>query len=122
MARSATNQKMQDSLGRTLVPLIVKEGCPPIWVEAKNETIDRNEWVFAAAPAEAEGNPPKTMDEALSRIKPLIETLFQKLSAVANPPKEVELKLGLKLSAKVGVFVAESSGEATVEVKLKWAS
>lgn len=65
---------------------------------------------------------PKTRDEALERVQPLVEVLFQKLATVAKPPKEVEISLGLKLSGRVGIFVAESSREATVGVKLKWTS
>jgi Trypsin-co-occurring domain 1 len=108
--------------GPRVVPIIVSKGSPPIWVEiAPNDPVKKqSDWVFVAADEKAAKDAPKTMEEAIERIKPLIATLFEKLSSVATPPKNVELNLGLKLSGSVGIFVAQSSGEAALNVKLTW--
>jgi hypothetical protein len=109
---------------KRLVPVVVKEGKPPIWIEMSNEAPvaeTGGNWVMVSKEA-AEKEIPDTMDQALDRLRPLVEVLFERISSVSKAPKEVELNLGLKLSGKVGIFVAESSGEATIAVKLKWTS
>jgi hypothetical protein len=105
-----------------VVPIVVLEGTPPVWVELdpNDPARDQNDWVFVSAEHEKEKDVPKTIEEAVERVKPLINLLFDKLSNVASPPKEIELNLGLKLSGRVGIFVAESSGEAAFSIKLKW--
>jgi hypothetical protein len=122
MARTVAARPIDSGGKRSLVPLIVREGEEPVWVEVEDGGDDPSQWVFAAAPKEADVEPPKTVDEALGRIKPLVESLFERLSSVAKPPKEIQLKLSLKVSGKVGVFVAESTGEGAMEVTLKWSS
>jgi hypothetical protein len=108
------------SNGKEVVPIIVKPGAPPVWGEVSDSGSDRGNWGFVASREEAEEQAPKNMQEALDRIKPLVESLFEKLSNVAQRPKEVELTLGLKLSGKVGVIIVESNGEAALSVKMKW--
>jgi hypothetical protein len=108
---------------KRLVPVVIKEGMPPVWIEMSTVApAAGGEWVMAAKEKTDKEEVPKTMEQALERLQPLIEVLFQKLLSVSKAPKEVELNLGLKLSGKIGIFVAESSGEATIGVKLKWAS
>jgi len=46
--------------------------------------------------------------------------VIQQAREVTDAPEAVELELGLKLTAKTGFFIAESSGEAHVKVILKW--
>jgi len=108
-----------------VVPVVVDNPDAPIWIELppNDPAMRGSDWDFVAADEEkAEQNRPKTLDDAIERIKPLVDKLFNNLSHVAQPPKEIELNLGLKLSGSVGIFVAQSSGEATFAIKLKWAS
>jgi hypothetical protein len=105
-----------------VVPIIVSKGALPLWAEMAPNDPGRgqSDWVFVAADEQAEKQAPKTMEEAVERIRPLVKVLFDKLSTVATPPKHIELSLGLKLSGTVGIFVANSTGEAALTVKLKW--
>ena len=106
---------------RRLVPVVVKEGEPPIWVEESVDPLPekpRADWIMASPDDDL--SRPHSLDQALDRIRPLVDVLFEKISSVAVPPNEVELNLALKLSGKVGIFVAESTGEASVTFKLKW--
>jgi Trypsin-co-occurring domain 1 len=106
-----------------VVPIIVKEGAAPVWTEVSPDDpgFADHEWVFVARRDEAEKDVPRTMEDAVERIKPLASVLFEKLSTVARPPKEIELTLGLKLSGSVGIIVAQSTGEASLTVTLRWA-
>src|SRR5262245_49345983 len=107
-----------------VVPVVVDNPDAPIWIELppNDPAVRAGEWDFVAADEEkAEKDRPKALDEAIQRIRPLVDKLFENLSHVAKPPKEIELNLGLKLSGTVGIFVAQSSGEATFSIKLKWA-
>lgn len=101
-----------------LVAIEVKPGALPIWIETTDDHLAGQKWVRAAAGAEKDV--PQSMEDSLERLRPLVETLFEKMAGAAQAPKEIELNLGLKLSGKVGLFVAESSGEASLSVKLKW--
>jgi hypothetical protein len=105
-----------------VVPIVVRDGAAPLWVELdpNDPARDQSDWVFVSAERDDEKDVPKTMDEAIERVKPLVDLIFEKLSKVSVPPKEIELNLGLKLSGRVGIFVAESSGEAAFNLKLKW--
>jgi hypothetical protein len=46
--------------------------------------------------------------------------VIEQARAAAESPDAIELELGLKLTAKTGFVVAQSSGEAHVKVILKW--
>src|SRR5260370_41981313 len=115
---------MADNKPMRLIPVVVKQGEPPVLIEVSDDPPEVKSaggaWVTVATGDEEAV--PKTMDQALDRVRPLVEVLFEKLATVSKAPKEVELTLGLKLSGKVGIFVAESSGEATIGVKLKWSA
>lgn len=108
-----------------LVPIVVKKGEPPVWFETSEAepTVIASQGHSGWVPASAEEETlPPSLDEALERIRPLIESLFEKISGIVHPPKEISLDLGVKLSGKVGFFVAESQGEASVAISLKWGS
>lgn len=64
----------------------------------------------------------ESLSGALETVKPLATRIVEGLQAMGEGarPKEVEVTLGVKLSGKVGFFVAESQGEASISLKLKW--
>ncbi len=59
-------------------------------------------------------------DEAIARIKPMANQLVGALKDLAESPKSVEVRFGLKLSAAAGIIVAKAATEANFEVKLTW--
>jgi hypothetical protein len=59
-------------------------------------------------------------DDAVAQVVRMGETAIRKARATAQPPSAIEVELGLKLTAKTGFVVAESSGEANFKVVLKW--
>ena len=77
--------------------------------------------VRAATPGDVVGRATQRFDEAVAQVVKMGENAILKAKAAAHRPDAVELELGLKVTAKTGFVVAESSGEANVKVVLKWA-
>ena len=61
-------------------------------------------------------------DEAMEQVVRLGENAIRQARAVVVPPDAIEIELGLNLTAKAGFVIAESGGEATFKITLKWAS
>jgi len=59
-------------------------------------------------------------DQALARIVRMGQDAVRHARAAAVPPDAIDVELGLKLTAKTGFVIAESSGEANFKVVLKW--
>jgi hypothetical protein len=59
-------------------------------------------------------------DDAVAQVVRMGGTAIKKALATARPPATIEVELGLKLTAKTGFVVAESSGEANFKIVLKW--
>jgi hypothetical protein len=76
--------------------------------------------VQAGRPGEIAVRASQTFEAALERIKPAAGAIIVKLRGLANPPDEVEVEFGLKLSAEAGAFIASAGTEANFTVKLTW--
>jgi hypothetical protein len=59
-------------------------------------------------------------EDAMMRVVQLGEDAVRRARAAAQPPDAIEVELGLKLTAKAGFVIAESTGEANFKVTLKW--
>jgi hypothetical protein len=59
-------------------------------------------------------------DEAMAQVVRLGGQALARATAAANPPDRLSVELGLKLTAKTGFVVAESTGEAHFRVLLEW--
>ncbi len=58
-------------------------------------------------------------EEVMKKLKPVTETIFNSLKEL-NTPDEINLKMGIKLSADAGIVLASAGSEATLKVSLKW--
>lgn len=76
--------------------------------------------VRAARPGEIAETARQTFEAALDKIKPSATVIIAKLRSLSDPPDEMELAFGLKLSASAGAVVASASVEANYTVTLKW--
>lgn len=75
--------------------------------------------VRASRPGEVVKELGVTFEEALDRtLVPVARALKSALGGIA--PHDVEVTLGLKLSAEAGVVLSKVGGEATLTVKLSW--
>lgn len=57
---------------------------------------------------------------ALDRVKPVAETLIEKLRDLAVHPDAVEIQFGIKLSGSVGALIASTGTEANFQIKMTW--
>ncbi len=73
--------------------------------------------------AREEGVPERarqTFEAALEKVRPAAEAVVRKLRSLSDPPDQVEVEFGLKLSAEAGAFLAAASTEANYKVTLTW--
>jgi hypothetical protein len=62
----------------------------------------------------------QTFESALDKVKPVAGAIMTKVRSLKEPPEEVEVKFGIKMSAELGAIVAAGSAEVNYEVTLKW--
>jgi Trypsin-co-occurring domain 1 len=58
--------------------------------------------------------------DGLSRVREFIGEVHSSVRALPEPPDRVAVELGLKLTAKTGVVVAESAAEGHLAVTVEW--
>ncbi len=75
--------------------------------------------VLAAKPDEVIERAGRTLEEALDKtLVPVAQAVMTRLAELK--PQEVEVTLGLTLSAEAGVIISKVAGEASISVKFKW--
>ncbi|MEV6848572.1 CU044_2847 family protein [Actinoplanes sp. NPDC051411] len=92
------------------------DGTDTIKVEISPEGLVR------ASAGDVIGRATERLDDAVARVVRMGQQVIQRARDVPDPPDSIDVELGLKLTAKTGFVIAESSGEATFKVTLKWAS
>lgn len=62
-------------------------------------------------------------EDGLNLIQTTAKAVVAKIAAIsdASRPDEVEVEFAVKLDAETGAFIAKTSAEAQLTVKLKWA-
>ena len=96
----------------------------------------RTQWVVVAVPeeqAKAEGlelatrrrgelvrDAEETFDDATAIVTPVAESILGRLKSLVDPPKEIEVEFGLKLSFKTGAIIASSAAEGNFTIRLTW--
>ncbi|MCU0515552.1 MAG: hypothetical protein MUC60_01570 [Oscillatoria sp. Prado101] len=62
----------------------------------------------------------QSFDAALEKIKPMAASIISKVRSLSDPPDEVEVKFGVKMSSEAGAVIAKASLEGNYEITLKW--
>ncbi|MEP0884635.1 hypothetical protein NDI49_24100 [Trichocoleus sp. ST-U3] len=62
----------------------------------------------------------KTFESALNAIKPVANTVINKVRSLNEPADEVQVKFGIKMTAGLGAVIASGNGEVNYEITLKW--
>lgn len=62
----------------------------------------------------------KTFETALNTVKPVANTIIDKVRSLNQPANEVEVKFGIKMTAGLGAVVASGNAEVNYEITLKW--
>ncbi len=76
--------------------------------------------VRAARPGEIAARAARTFEDALEPIKPAAGAIVAKLRSLSDPPDEMEVEFGLKMTAEASAVVAAAGVEANYKVTLKW--
>ena len=61
-----------------------------------------------------------TFEAAVSKIRPVAESVINTLHDIPKRPDEIELEFGLKLNGKTGIYIASVGTEANFQVRLTW--
>jgi hypothetical protein len=61
-----------------------------------------------------------TLGSALDPLRIAANAIIERVRAIAEPPDEVEVELGLRMNAKFGAVLAASEGEGHIQVRLTW--
>src|SRR5262249_36921284 len=62
----------------------------------------------------------QTFEEAVSRVRPAVESVITQLHSFAQVPDEMHVEFGLNLHAEAGAFIAAVSTPANFTVALTW--
>jgi hypothetical protein len=66
------------------------------------------------------GRLPEAFTSGLDRVQALAAEALRRMRAFPEPPDSVSVEFGLKLTAKAGVVVAESTGVAHMKLIAEW--
>jgi hypothetical protein len=61
-----------------------------------------------------------TFESALKTVRAAAEGILNQLRSLAEPPDEVAVEFGVKLSAETGAVIAKASTEANFKINLSW--
>lgn len=61
-----------------------------------------------------------TYEQAIGRIQPAAASIIARLRDMPEPPAQIEVELGISLSAEAGAFLASAATEAHIIVTLTW--
>jgi hypothetical protein len=82
---------------------------------------DANAWAPVAAEEDIKiEQAGASLKRVVESVKPIALAIVTGLREGASRPEAVEIQLGVKLSGEVGFFVAKSSGEASINIKMNW--
>ncbi|MEX5258103.1 CU044_2847 family protein [Kocuria arenosa] len=62
----------------------------------------------------------RTFEEAVGRIRPAVQGLFDQLVALPHRPSEVSVEFGINLHAEARAYIAQAGTSANFTVKLSW--
>ena len=79
-----------------------------------------NQGLVRAGAGDVIGRAAEHLDEAVAKVIKMGQDVVARAGEAARPPDTIEVELGLKLTAKTGFVIAESSGEANFKVTLTW--
>lgn len=102
------------------------EGGGTILIEAPDEQAAKGGSGFVRAglgddAAKVAEQAKQSFDTSVENIRKASDLLLTKLRGLSDPPDEMEVSFGLKVSAELGNFaVAKAGSEATYNVTLKW--
>ncbi len=71
-------------------------------------------------PSEVAEKAKQNFETAISKIRPIAESVIATLNEIPKRPDEIGVEFGLKFSAGAGILIASAGSEANFQVKLTW--
>ncbi len=65
-------------------------------------------------------NAKASFEKALHPLKEVSNSIINCIKEISNSPKEVEVELGLKFTAKAGIILTSLDSEAHLKITFKW--
>jgi hypothetical protein len=62
----------------------------------------------------------QTFEDATAAVTPAARSLIARLRAIDDPPDEVGIEFGVRLSAQTGAFIASVAADANFKVSMTW--
>jgi hypothetical protein len=93
-----------------------------IFVEVDLPTTAGDDRIPAGKPGQKIAEAAVTFEEALGSIKTVARSVVQQVKELSDPPDEVVVGFGIKLTGSANVVLASGSAEANLEVTLTWKS
>lgn len=76
--------------------------------------------VRAARPGEVSEQARMTFQEALAKVRPGVDAVVSLVRGLTEPPDEIGVAFGLKLTASAGAVIASAGVEANYTISLTW--
>jgi hypothetical protein len=61
-----------------------------------------------------------TFESALQTVRAAAEGILHQLKALSEPPDEVAVEFGVKMSVETGAVITKASGEGNFKINLSW--
>lgn len=65
-------------------------------------------------------NAKESFDKAIQPLKEISNSIIDCIKEISHSPKEIQVELGLKFSAKAGIILTSLDSEANLKITLKW--
>lgn len=100
-----------------LLELSVKDGAPVLFEVDEPRPVTRSAGRTADAVIHAEAS----LERVLGQLGPTLRAVISQVRDSVDRPDEIEIELGVKVSADANVIIARAGGEANFRVSLRWA-
>lgn len=62
----------------------------------------------------------KEFEKALDEIRPVVDTIVQKLKDLSSKPDNIGVEFGIKMNTQAGAIIAATGVEANFKITLSW--
>src|SRR5262245_15079606 len=62
------------------------------------------------------------LDQAISKVRPVAESLLTELEALSRRPDQVSVEFGIKFNVTAGVVIANTAMEGNCKITIGWKS
>ncbi len=103
---------------KRLVKFTLEDGST-ILIEAEETEVEGEMIRISSTSREIVNISNKTFEESLGIVKPVADTVLNKLKDLSKQPEDVQVSFGISMDLKAGMFIAAGTG-ANFNVTLTW--